>query len=235
MSSWRAASDRRIVPLSIFGMGPMAQCTPSVDSDDAAALHTVPLELVVAVAENDVIGRGNQLPWRLSADLRRFKSLTLGKTILMGRKTYESIGKALPERTNIVLTRSASFAPGDCTVVGTLQEARQAARAPARCEIGGAAGREACGDARSAADGQGVLMVIGGAQIYTQCVAFAMRIHLTLVHTRVADGDTFFSDWRHPEWHECSRESHEADEKNSSAYSFITLERRGGESAAACG
>ena len=78
-------------------------------------------------------------------------------------------------------------------------------------------------------------MVIGGAQIYTQCAAFAARIHLTLVHTRVADGDTFFSDWRHPEWHECFRESHEADEKNSSAYSFITLERRGGESAAACG
>jgi hypothetical protein len=85
------------------------------------------LELVVAVAENDVIGRGNQLPWHLPADLRHFKSLTLGKSVLMGRKTYESIGKALPGRKNIVLSRSADFSPGDCTVVTTLEAARAAA------------------------------------------------------------------------------------------------------------
>ncbi len=74
------------------------------------------MELVVAVSENDVIGRGNRLPWRLPADLRRFKALTLGKYVLMGRKTYESIGKALPGRTNLVLSRSPAFAPSDCTV-----------------------------------------------------------------------------------------------------------------------
>src|ERR1700679_1512977 len=89
------------------------------------------MQFVVAVSENDVIGRRNQLPWRLSADLRRFKTLTLGKPILMGRKTYESIGHALPGRLNLVLTRSAGFAPGDCTVVPTLDAAQAAARAAA--------------------------------------------------------------------------------------------------------
>ena len=85
------------------------------------------LELVVAVAENGVIGRGNQLPWRLSADLRHFKALTLGKPVLMGRKTYESIGKALPGRLNIVLSRSPEFAPSDCVVAQSLDDARIAA------------------------------------------------------------------------------------------------------------
>src|SRR5208282_4747050 len=85
------------------------------------------MELIVAVAENDVIGRANRLPWRLSADLRRFKALTLGKHVLMGRKTYESIGHALPGRTNLVLSRSADFAPGDCSVVASVDAARTAA------------------------------------------------------------------------------------------------------------
>jgi len=159
------------------------------------------MELIVAVAENDVIGRANRLPWRLSADLRRFKALTLGKHVLMGRKTYESIGHALPGRTNLVLSRSPTFAPGDCGVVASLDAARSAA-------------------------GSGtVLMVIGGAEIYRQCLPFASRIHLTLVHARVEDGDTFFDGWRGAHWHESWRERHEADEKNSCAYSFITLER----------
>src|SRR5271169_5252233 len=146
------------------------------------------MELVVAASENDVIGRGNRLPWRLSADLRRFKALTIGKCVLMGRKTYESIGRALPGRTNLVLSRSPEFAPGDCTVVATLD------------------------GARSAAGANSVLMVIGGAEIYRQCLPFASRIHLTLVHTRIDGGDTFFDGWRRSEWHESSRERHEADD-----------------------
>ena len=154
----------------------------------------------MAVAENDVIGRGNQMPWHLPADLRHFKSLTLGKPVLMGRKTYESIGKALPGRKNIVLSRSADFSPGDCTVVTTLDAARTAA-------MGGPA-----------------LMVIGGAEIYRQCLPLAGRIHLTLVHARI-DGDTIFAGWRGAEWDASSRERHEADDKNTYAYSFITLER----------
>lgn len=159
------------------------------------------LELVVAIAEDDVIGRGNQLPWRLSSDLRRFKALTLGKPVLMGRKTYQSIGKALPGRTNLVLTRAADFDAADCTIVGSLDDARRAARA------------------------EPTLMVIGGAAVYRQCLPFATRIHLTLVHARVADGDTFFSGWRNADWNETSRERHDADDKNNFPYSFVTLER----------
>ena len=159
------------------------------------------VELVVAVSENDVIGRANALPWRLPADLKHFKKLTMGRHILMGRKTYESIGKALPGRTNWVLTRSSDFAPADCNLVHTLQEAE------------------------AAIDGEFPLMVIGGAEIYRLCLPQAARIHLTLVHTQIKDGDTLFAAWRDPEWAESSRERHEADEKNAYAYSFLTLER----------
>jgi dihydrofolate reductase len=162
------------------------------------------MEIVVAVSENDVIGRRNQLPWRLPADLKRFKALTLGHPILMGRKTYESIGKALPGRANIVLSRSANFAPADCTVVSSVDAAR----------------REAAGA------GSG-LMIIGGAQIYRECISFVSEIHLTLVHTRIEDGDAFFDAWRGAEWRETYREAHEPDERNSSAYTFLTLVRSG--------
>src|SRR5271156_4855585 len=127
------------------------------------------MEIVVAVSENDVIGRRNQLPWQLPADLKRFKALTMGHPILMGRRTYESIGKALPGRANIVLSRSRSFAPADCTVVSSVAAAR-----------------------REAAEGGPGLMIIGGAQIYRECIPFVSKIHLTLVHTRIEDGDAFF-------------------------------------------
>src|ERR1700690_1500795 len=146
------------------------------------AVEPAAVELVVAVSENDVVGRANQLPWRLSADLRHFKGLTMGHHILMGRKTYESIGKALPGRTNWVLSRSPSFAPADCKLARTLDEAR------------------------SAACSESPLMVIGGAQVYRLSLPSARRIHLTLVHTEVKDGDTFFADWRGPQWVETSRE-----------------------------
>jgi dihydrofolate reductase len=159
------------------------------------------VELVVAVSENDVIGRANQLPWRLPADLKHFKNLTMGHHILMGRKTHASIGKALPGRTNWVLSRSSDFAPADCNVVQSLQE-----------------GQFGVG-------GEAPLMVIGGAEVYRLCLPHASRIHLTLVHTKIADGDTLFSAWRDPEWTESSRERHEADEKNAYAHSFLTLDR----------
>lgn len=180
----------------------MRQAPEAGDPRSEPTDRTAALELIVAIAENDVIGRGNRLPWHLPADLRRFKALTFGKPVLMGRKTYESIGRALPGRTNLVLTRSAEFAPRDCVVVGTLA------------------------DARRAAGTEPVLMVIGGAQIYRQCLPWATRIHLTLVHALVHDGDTFFTDWRSSLWRESSRERHEADDQNSCAYSFVTLERR---------
>ncbi len=159
------------------------------------------MEFVVAVAENDVIGRGNQLPWRLPADLRRFKTLTLGKHMLMGRKTYESIGRALPRPHQSRHEPRPEFAPSGCTVVASLDAAR------------------------SAAGANSVLMVIGGAEIYRQCLPFASRIHLTLVHARIEGGDAFFDGWRSAKWRESSRERHEADDKNTCAYSFITLDR----------
>jgi dihydrofolate reductase len=157
------------------------------------------IEFVVAVAENDVIGRDNQLPWRLSADLRHFKAVTLGHSVLMGRKTFESIGKSLPGRRNLVLTRSTDFAAPGCFMVHSLNEALAAAEPGA------------------------VLMVIGGADVFRLCLALARRIHLTIVHTRIEDGDARFDGWRDPRWREVGREHHEADEKNSFAYSFVTL------------
>jgi dihydrofolate reductase len=169
----------------------------------SATHRAASVEFVVAVSENDVIGRGNAIPWRLRADLRHFKALTLGKPVLMGRKTYESIGKALPGRSNIVLSRSADFSPADATAVKTLE-----------------AGCRAAGTGRP-------IMVIGGAEVYRQCLPLASRIHLTLVHAHITDGDALFPDWRGPGWHESSRERHEADGENEYGYSFMTLERTG--------
>jgi dihydrofolate reductase len=174
----------------------------AVASNAEAGSGTAALEFVIAVSENDVIGRGNKLPWHLPADLRHFKLLTIGKPVLMGRRTYESIGKALPGRLNIVLSRSADFAPDDCVVAQSLR------------------------DARIAAGARPSLMVIGGAEIYRQCLPFANRIHLTLVHTRIEDGDTVFAGWRDPDWIASSCERHQADDRNACAYSFITLERK---------
>ena len=169
---------------------------PVEAAGDAAAL-----EFVVAVSENDVIGRANTLPWHLPADLRRFKQITFGKTVLMGRKTHESIGKALPGRLNLVLTRSANPLADGVTAVPSLHDARKLS-------------------------GRGsVLMVIGGGEVFRECLPLAVRIHLTIVHTRIHDGDATFDGWRGPEWRESARARHEADEKNAYAYSFVTLER----------
>jgi dihydrofolate reductase len=158
-------------------------------------------EIVVAVAENGAIGRDNGLPWRLPADLSRFKSLTLGKSVLMGRKTFVSIGRALPGRRNWVLSRSRPLVADGCTVLDSLDAARAA----------------------TAAEPQ--VCVIGGAEIYRLCLPWVARIHLTLVHTVVERADAFFDAWREPEWRETFRERHEADGRHSAAYSFITLER----------
>jgi dihydrofolate reductase len=161
---------------------------------------TALVELVVAASDNDVIGRGNKLPWHLPADMRHFRSLTVGKPVLMGRKTYESIGRALPQRMNIVMSRSPHFAPADCHVVCAIEEA---------CAMAGSH-----------------LMVIGGADIYKQCLPVASRIHLTLVHAHIENGDTFFADWRRAPWRETARRRFERDDKNAHPYSFITLERQ---------
>jgi dihydrofolate reductase len=159
------------------------------------------IEFVVAVSEDDVIGRANALPWHLPADLRHFKALTLGHTILMGRKTHESIGRPLPGRRNVILTRSPGYRVEGCTV---------AASPDAACRTLAA---------------HGTIMVIGGAEVYRACLPLARRIHLTIVHTRIADGDAHFDGWHGSEWRETSRVAHAADEQHRHAYSFVTLER----------
>ena len=162
------------------------------------------ISLVVAMAENRVIGKHNQLPWRLPADLKRFRAVTLGKPVLMGRKTYESIGKPLPGRTNVVVTHEAEFRAPGCVVVHTPEAALAAA-----------------GDSPE-------VMVIGGASFYRQMLPRADRLYLTVIHVRF-EGDAFFPEFDPGGWREVERVRHEPDEKNPYPYSFITLEReRGG-------
>lgn len=158
------------------------------------------LSLIVAMAENRTIGKDNALPWRLPADLRRFRRLTTGHSVIMGRRSYESIGRPLPERTNIVVTRHPGYRADGCLIAHTLEQAL------------------------SLAQGAREIFVIGGAQIYAQTLKHADRIYLTLVHAQVP-GDTFFPAVDMSTWHETEREIHAADDKHTYRYSFVTLER----------
>jgi dihydrofolate reductase len=163
--------------------------------------HAPRLVAVLAMAENAVIGRDNALPWRLPGDLRHFKALTLGKPVLMGRRTFESLGRPLPGRQNLVMTRDPRWAADGVTVVGSVDEAIEAAR------------------------GAGELMVIGGAEVYRQCWPQLARIELTRVHGS-PEGDTRLEgiDWTG--WRVVSSERHPADERNEFDYSFVTLTRQ---------
>ncbi len=163
--------------------------------------------LIVAQAQNRVIGRNNQLPWYLPNDLKYFKQVTLGKPILMGRKTFASIGKPLPGRTNIVITRDLEFRADGVKVAHSLEEA--IALGKAQCEVQG-------GDE---------LMVIGGDQIYAQSLPLADRLYLTQVHAEVA-GDAHFPVIDPALWHEVGREDFAAEGANPFDYSFIVLDRR---------
>jgi len=158
------------------------------------------VSLVVAVAENGVIGRDNALPWRLPADLRRFKALTLGHTVIMGRKTFESIGKGLTGRRNLVVSRNPEFRPTGAQRVPSL-EAALAAAGPA-----------------------GEVFVIGGADLYRQALPLAERICLTLVRAR-PEGDAHFPLPEQPDWRLVSSEAHGADEKNEFPCEFRVYER----------
>ncbi|WP_099864677.1 dihydrofolate reductase [Pararhizobium haloflavum] len=139
------------------------------------------VSIIVAVAANGVIGRKGDMPWKLSTDLKRFKALTMGKPIIMGRKTFEAIGKALPGRSNFVLTRDTSFTATDVTVVSDIREALRRARDQAR------------------SDGKDEYFIIGGGEIYQMALPYADRLHVTHVEA-MPDGDTHFpsidpSDW----------------------------------------
>lgn len=165
------------------------------------------LSLVVAVAENGVIGRDNGLPWRLPGDLKRFKSITMGKPIIMGRKTFDSIGRPLPGRTNIVLTRDRTFSDAGVRPAYDLAEAIKIA--------------EACSDTQGASE----IMIIGGAGIYELALAAASRIYLTEVHMEAA-GDTYFPDLDRGDWTEKSREAGSVEPGDSCDYSFVVLDRK---------
>ncbi len=166
----------------------------------------IKLSVIVAVADNGVVGRNNALPWYLPADLQHFKRTTLGKPVVMGRKTYQSIGRPLPGRTNIVITRNRNFTAEGINVVCSLEAALELAR-----EI-------------ASGDGPGELMVIGGAAIYAVAIPLADKLYITEVHAQV-EGDIHLPDidWR--EWRECSRERHGASESGSHDYSFVVYDR----------
>ena len=160
------------------------------------------LALIVAVAENGVIGREGGLPWRLSGDLRYFKSVTMGKPIIMGRKTFESIGRPLPGRPNLVVSRNREFAAEGVEVFGGLDAAVAYAETLAGDEV----------------------MVIGGAGLYEAALVIADRIYLTEVHAAVA-GDVTFPAFDRAKWLEISRERQPAGKKDNHEHSFVVLDR----------
>lgn len=158
------------------------------------------ISLIVAMANNRVIGAGNALPWHLPADLKHFKALTMGHPMIMGRKTYESIGKPLPGRTSVVVTRNTEFSAPGAIVVNSLDSAIQA-----------------CGTTDE-------VFVIGGAQLYRQAIDIADRIYLTEIDADII-GDAYFTKLDGAQWLETGRASHVRDEKNSYPYHFVVYDR----------
>ena len=159
------------------------------------------VSIVVAMDECGAIGRAGGLPWRLPDDLRRFKALTLGKPVLMGRRTWESIGRPLPGRHNIVVTRRPGLVLEGATVAGSLEQAlAEAGPVPEVC-------------------------VIGGAELYRSALPRTDVLHLTRVHARV-EADTFFPPLEPGDWIEVSREDRAADDRHAHAFSFVELRRR---------
>lgn len=158
------------------------------------------ISLIAAMDDNRLIGRDNALPWRLPNDLKYFKRSTLDKIVLMGRKTWDSLGRPLPQRDNWVLTRDPAFAAAGARVFHDLDQAFSAA-----------AEKE--------------LVVIGGAELYRQALPRVQRMYLTEVHGRF-EGDAWFPEFDPADWHETAREDHPADAQHACAYSFVCHERR---------
>lgn len=161
------------------------------------------VSLIVAMDQNRGIGYQGQLPWHLTSDLRRFKSLTMGHHLIMGRKTYESIGKPLPGRVMIVVTRNPSFQADGCTIVPTIEDGLQLA-----CE-----------------KGEGEVFIIGGGQIFHQTLLMADRIYLTLVHTTTI-ADVFFPNINRAEWKEIQSIFQPAKHGDDFDHTFIVLHRQ---------
>ena len=158
--------------------------------------------IIAAIAKNNAIGKNNQLIWHLPADLRRFKSITLGQTVVMGRKTFESLGKALPNRKNVVITRNRNFKKEGVTVVNSLEEALEFSKEKEN------------------------IYILGGAEIYSQALPIADLLDLTLIHGHF-EADTFFPVIDQNIWKEIKREDHKKDDKNAYDYSFVTYKKSG--------
>jgi len=164
------------------------------------------IALVVAMGENGAIGKDGDLPWRLRSDMRYFRKVTMGKPIVMGRRTFDSLPRVLDGRLNIVLTRDRAFKAPGAVVAHDLEEALEAARGEAeRSDVG-------------------EIMVIGGAEVFRAVLPQAGRIYLTEVEA-APDADTWFPDFDRSEWRETSREAHPAGPKDDHAFRFVVLER----------
>jgi len=164
------------------------------------------IALIVAASQNNVIGLNNQLPWHLPGDLQYFKAMTLGKPVIMGRKTFESIGKPLPGRDNIVISRQADYAAEGIKLVSSLKQAIE------------------LGESINLINGAQEVMIIGGAQIYAESLRMADRVYLTRVHREV-EGDAYFPELEADVWQEIAREDMTAKEPNPFDFSYLVLER----------
>jgi len=159
------------------------------------------LSLIVAFDENRLIGKNNALPWHLPADLKHFKNITMGHHMIMGRKTYESIGKPLPGRVTVIVTRQKDFVAEGCIVVNSLEQAIDHCR------------------------NEEEIFVIGGAQIFEYAMPLANRLYITQIHHKF-EGDTYFEEIDDAVWQETSREFHQADEKNNWDYTYINYSKK---------
>ena len=156
------------------------------------------ISLIAAIGKNNVIGVDNKLPWKLSADLKRFRQITSGKPVIMGRKTFESIGRPLPNRTNIIITRDKSYKADGCVVVHSSEEALNAAK------------------------GSEEIMIIGGEQIFREFLPKADKMYLTIID-KDFEGDAYFPEYNKNEWKITHKEDHEDDGLK---YSFVDLEKK---------
>lgn len=159
------------------------------------------ISIIVAIGRNKVIGNKNTIPWKLPADMNYFRKMTIGKPVIMGRKTFESIGKPLPERTNIIITRDQNYKAEGCIVVHSVDEAIKAA------------------------EGSKEAMVIGGSQIYKEFLPIANKMYITLIDADF-NGDTYFPEYNIEEWEETVYEEHERDKDNQYNYTFLILRRK---------
>jgi dihydrofolate reductase len=161
------------------------------------------VSFVVAADENNLIGKDNQLPWHLPADLKYFKNLTTGHCIVMGRKTFDSLGRLLPNRTHVIITRQKNYQAEGVIVVNSIEEAINTC----------------------AEKGEEEIFIIGGAEIFKQALNNANRLYLTRIRHSF-DGDTWLPEFNPSDWKEVNREDHQPDEKNVYSYSFLTYQRK---------